>query len=249
MPSIQFIFLSSKTTRKASKVCLWLVFLVISHTSFAQTKSLKNDSSAIQPRLPSPELFKELKSDPDYNYKKAPPATNNLIEKWWGWLWEQFGDFLNSKSYNEFWQYVLMAVIAALVLFLLYKAKVLDYVFPPSKEYYGLDYKIGKENIHEINFDEAITQAQTGEDFRLAIRLQYLKTLKVLTDRSLIEWTPHRTNHSYAEDLERSPFRNDFEKITRYFEFAWYGAFPISEKEFLEMKESSNSFYQKLIQS
>lgn len=249
MSPISFHFFSSKIVRKASKVCLWLAFLLVTCTSFAQTKSLKNDSSAIQPRLPSPELFNELKSDPDYSYEKPPPLTDNPIKKWWNWLWQQFGDFLNSKSYDEFWQYVLMAAIAALVLFLLYKAKVLDYVFPPSKEYSGLDYKIGKENIHEINFDEAIIQAQTSEDFRLAIRLQYLKTLKVLTDRSLIEWTPHRTNHSYAEDLSRSPFRNDFEKITRYFEFAWYGAFPVRETEFLEMKEWSNSFYQKIKQS
>lgn len=226
-----------------------IALLLIPCTHFAQTKLVKYDSSSIHPRLPSPELLRELKEDPDYNYESDPPPTDNLIAKWWNWLLQQLGTFFNSDSYAEFWQYVVMIAMAILVLFLLYKAKVLDYVFPPAKDDSGLDYTIGKENIHEINFDEAIAQAYKDGDFRLAIRLQYLKTLKVLTDRSLITWTPHRTNHNYAEDLGRSPLRNDFEKITRYFEFAWYGAFPIEEPEFLEMKEWSNSFYQKIKQS
>lgn len=248
MFSILFRFYTNNL-RRAIKGCLWIALLLIPCALWAQDKSLRNDTSAVQPRLPNPELIKKLKSDPDYNYSTDPPRSDNLLEKWYYWLLQQFRDFLNSESYNGFWQYVLMAVFAVLVLFLLYKAKILHYVFPPGKENNPLPYSIGKENIHEINFDEAISQAFASGDFRLAIRLQYLKTLKVLTDRNLIQWTPHRTNQSYVQDLNQSPLRSDFEKITRYFEFAWYGAFPIKEKEFEEMKEWSNSFYQKIQRS
>jgi Mn-containing catalase len=132
------------------------------------------------------------------------------------------------------------------VLYLLYKAKVLDYVFPSRNTADTLDYVVGQENIHEINFEQAIGSALEQGDFRLAIRLQYLKILKLLTVKELIHWKPNLTNQSYVQELEKTSHHSDFTEITRYFEFAWYGDFEVSEDGFKEMKAFSDSFVRKV---
>ncbi len=102
-------------------------------------------------------------------------------------------------------------------------------------------YVVGQENIHEINFDNAINDALDVSDYRLAIRLQYLKTLKMLSLGELINWKPNRTNYSYVSELERYPYQADFAQITSYFEFTWYGDFKVDEAGYKEMKAFSET--------
>lgn len=233
---------------------LMLVFAMnlspVSRT-FAQKDSLKTkivlkDNSPLVPRYPDTKHIEEFRNDSDYQYSDDPQPSGNPLAKWINWLFQKFAKLFSGKAYESFWQYVFMAAAAGLVLFLLYKAKVLEYVFPSNHVQTAQDYVIGQENIHELNFEEAINIALEQRDFRLAIRLQYLKILKLLTTRELIHWKPNLTNQSYVQELEKYPYHADFVKITRYFEFAWYGDFQIEESGFKEMKDFSNAFQEKI---
>jgi hypothetical protein len=230
---------------------LLLAFLVFSTYSsvFAQKDSLKTykeDQSKIVPRYPAPGSLDKYRNDRAYNYEDIPAPATNPLQKWIDWLMRKINSFFISVSYDSFWQYIIMAAMALLVLYLLYKAKVLDYVFPSKNARESSEYIVGQENIHEINFEEAIGNALGQGDFRLAIRLQYLKILKLLTVKELIHWKPNLTNQSYVQELEKTPHHEDFTEITRYFEFAWYGDFDVSEAGFKEMKAFSDSFVSKV---
>ncbi len=217
--------------------------------TFAQKDSLKTaakDNSHIVPRYPDAKHIEELRNDNDYQYSDDPQPPEDPVAKWMNWLYGKISKLFSGNAYESFWQYVFMAVAAGLVLFLLYKAKVLEYIFPSRNVQDSQDYIVGQENIHELNFEEAIGQALERGDFRLAIRLQYLKILKLLTTRELIHWKPNLTNQSYVQELEKYPYHTDFVKITRYFEFAWYGDFQIEESGFNEMKDFSNAFQEKI---
>lgn len=74
--------------------------------------------------------------------------------------------------------------------------------------------------------------AVTERNFRLAVRLLYLQTLKRLTDAGWIAYKPDKTNQQYVYELTSSPLQADFERLTRQFEFVWYGDFPINEARF-----------------
>jgi len=225
-------------------ICQLAVFQV-----FAQKDSLnivKKDESNVVPRYPDDKHIQEFRNDRDYWYSDDPQPPGNPVGKWIDWLMRKISALFSGRAYESFWQYVIMAAAAGLVLFLLYKAKVLEYVFPSKGIQNVQDYIVGQENIHEINFEEAIGNALTQRDFRLAIRLQYLKILKLLTIRELIHWKPNLTNQSYVQELEKYPYHADFVRITRYFEFAWYGDFQIDESGFKEMKDFTNSFQEKI---
>ena len=218
--------------------------------SYAQKDSLtlaKRDNGHIVPRYPDARQLEEFRNDSDYQYSDDPQPPANPFARWVEWLFSKLRKLFSGNAYENFWQYVIMAAAAGLVLFILYKSKVLDYVFPSKGVAGSNEYVVGQENIHEINFEEAIGNALSLGDYRLAIRLQYLKTLKLLTTRELIHWKPNLTNQIYVQELQKYPFHADFVQLTKYFEFAWYGDFQVNESGFKEMKDFSNSFQDKIM--
>jgi len=88
------------------------------------------------------------------------------------------------------------------------------------------------ENIHEINFDDELERAINQHNYRLAVRLLYLKCLKQLSDAELIRWQIDKTNNAYITELNNPAQREVFKTLTLQFEYAWYGEFPIDAAVF-----------------
>ena len=202
----------------------------------------RDDRSPIHVRYPDSDHLHDLQTDRDYQYGRDAPPPENPIARFFNWLLSEFFKFLNSKSYQNVWQYVILAAVAGLVIYLLMKAEVLGFLFPKKAQSGGLDYENLAENIHEINFDAAVEEAVLHRNFRLAVRLRYLQTLKRLTDSGRIQYKPDKTNWQYAYELVNSPLQADFEGLTRQFEFVWYGDFPVDEQRFNTIQNQFRQF-------
>jgi hypothetical protein len=101
----------------------------------------------------------------------------------------------------------------------------------------GLAYTTEQEDIHQIDFNLEIRQAIEQKNFRLAIRLLYLQSLKKLSDNGLISWHPNKTNFTYWQELNGTNYQKLFFELTDRFEYSWYGnRFP-TENEFVGLKE------------
>lgn len=201
-----------------------------------------DDSSTVRARYPDAEQVRSYQNDRAYRYDRVPPPPRSLLGKIWEWLNAKLQKLLQSREYRSVGQYVLLALIAGLVVWLLRKAEVLGFLFPKKTQSAPLDYENLTENIHEISFDNRIDEALAGRNYRLAVRLLYLRTLKHLTDRNLIAWQPNKTNRQYALELGNSPLRPDFEQLTTQFEFVWYGDFPVDERRFRELSDKFRRF-------
>ncbi|MGV3557741.1 DUF4129 domain-containing protein [Larkinella arboricola] len=204
----------------------------------AQAQPAPDDRSAIQVRRPAADRIDEYRNDRAYQYGQDFKPTSSLWSKFWAWFWQKVGAFLNSRAYENFWQYVFLAAIAGGAIWLLVKAEVLGFVFSKKAQNVDLNYEAVTENIHEIDFDQQIDTAIQQRNYRLAVRLLYLQTLKHLSNRNLIDWKPDKTNRSYVYDLAQSPLQPEFETLTTQFEYIWYGDFPITEERFKPLQES-----------
>jgi hypothetical protein len=102
------------------------------------------------------------------------------------------------------------------------------------------------EDIFELNYDKEITAAIDAQNFRLATRLMYLQTLKELSDRELIQYKNERTNSDYLFQLTGTKYYKDFFRLTRDFEYTWYGDFPLSPDAFAIVQKDFSSFKQQL---
>ena len=93
----------------------------------------------------------------------------------------------------------------------------------------------------EISIDEdtpypeierLLQRALADKDFRLALRIYFLWTLRLLADRKLIRWKKDKTNREYLDDLRPWGEYSRFRELTLAFERTWYGERELAEPEF-----------------
>lgn len=201
-----------------------------------------NDQVPLVVRSVDAKKLRAIQGDRAYRYGDDVPPTASLWDQFWAWFWYKVGELLRTKAYRNIGQYVLLIAIAGLVIWLLYKADVLANLFPGRAKNTGLGYETLDENIHQINFSDRINEAIESRNYRLAVRLLYLQTLKSLADSGLIRWQPDKTNRQYAYELTGNPKRLSFEQLTTQFEYAWYGDFPVDEARFSSIRQQFQQF-------
>ncbi|MDB5252245.1 MAG: hypothetical protein JWP27_1414 [Flaviaesturariibacter sp.] len=103
-----------------------------------------------------------------------------------------------------------------------------------------------EETIFGIAYERELEAAIASENLPLAVRLMYLHMLKELSDRSLIQYKQERTNSAYLAELHGTAFYPDFFRLTRHFEYAWYGRFPVSTKAFESIRADYNHLKNRL---
>jgi hypothetical protein len=102
------------------------------------------------------------------------------------------------------------------------------------------------EHLNRISFEQQITAAETSGNFRLAVRLYFLWTLKLLSNKKLISYNLKKTNNEYALELKNTIYHIDFEGVANFYNYIWYGEFMVSEAKYQQVKSSFNQFIAKL---
>lgn len=197
-----------------------------------------SDTSNVNVRHFDNAALEKYKARPEFQYQETNESPS-VWTRFWRWLrhWLQLRrPKVNGKPSITLLYVILIileyAVIAAaisLIVFVILKMAGVDlsFLFRRSAKAIAVPYTESLENIHEINFDNAIEEAINNHNYRLAVRLLYLKCLKQLSDASLIKWQPEKTNNSYVNELTNVEQKAIFNSLTRRFEFIWYGEFAI----------------------
>jgi len=105
---------------------------------------------------------------------------------------------------------------------------------------------ISPENIFDINYQKEIEKAINAADYRLAIRLMFLRLLKNLSQKKVIEYKQERTNFDYLSQLYPTGYYHDFFRLTRNYEYTWYGKFDVNRETFGIIKNEFENFDRKL---
>jgi hypothetical protein len=210
--------------------------------------------AATQPplRRPATEDLQKLRNQRDFQYNDvtdapaSPSFWDRLLSRLWNWL----SELLDTQGGHFAWNMLWYGLMAATLVFAVLKLLQVDLtrVFGRAPRALPLAYEAGQENIHELNFTDALAQAEAAGNLRLAVRLGYLQLLKQLTDRDFIAWQPDKTNQTYLHELatSRPTARPAFTELTRQFEYAWYGELPVSAALYRQVREAQQRFGQQL---
>ena len=98
------------------------------------------------------------------------------------------------------------------------------------------------ENIFSINYDKELKKALAQNDYRTAVRLQYLQLLAQLSGKEVIQYQEGRTNSDYLVQLHPTPYYKGFKILTRHFDYAWYGQFPITGEAYQTIENDFATF-------
>jgi hypothetical protein len=172
----------------------------------------------------------EYRSDKhfDYNSQLQKPEYSiwEMIYNWFNNLLRHiFGGEFAEKYTAPVLVCAFILVILAIVYFLYLKRPEL---FMRKKKIQPVDYNVEDENIHEIDFDTEIANATGSGDYRLAVRLMYLKTLRLLSDNKLIDWQIFKTPSEYLYELKGIELKKPFRELTTKFIQVRYGNYDVS---------------------
>ena len=225
---------------QATRAALWRVLWLWLVLWLPLAGSARADDQAT--RRPTAERLEELRNRREFRYDRNARPPDNLVARFFGWLGEWLAPVFRNQTAWSASEYVFLTGMAVLVVWLLHKADLMGNVFGRSAWQPPLPYTSLTDNIHAINFRDRLDEALRQQNYRLAVRLLYLQTLKHLTDRRLIAWQPDKTNRSYVYELADSPLRGAFERLTQQFEFVWYGDFPVTEAQFAALRQEFDTF-------
>lgn len=129
----------------------------------------------------------------------------------------------------------LLIIALVTILYFLYKKR--PELFMLARKTKPVPYDLEEENIHQINFDKELSLALDNRDYRLAIRLLYLQTLRFLSENNLIDWQIHKTPTEYLYEVANPEMKQPFRTFTNHFLHVRYGNYKASSELFENMRD------------
>ena len=257
------------------KYLLFLAFIFggcLSVPCYAQNDSAKTDttvsvdsvseynSSTTIDRKDSIQYFDQITQQPIFYERNINDSTIRRIKKdeaYW------YADQLPGKQKQEqeeknsnnnvspwiinlIWIVMIVVFVAALVWYLAAgNIRIFRKAPVALNEVSELNYE---EDLFTINFESEIRKAVKSNNYRLAIRLLFLRSLRQLNNNEIIVYKPTKTNGDYLFQLHGSPYYKPFFKLTRIFDYVWYGKFQLDTERFNELQKEFVQFNDQLQQ-
>lgn len=100
-----------------------------------------------------------------------------------------------------------------------------------------------EEKLMETDIDRLIRLALENNNYQLAIRYTFLKTLKALVEQKHLIWKKQYTNRDYLVQLHQTPHFEPFRSVTLIYERKWYGDDVSTRDEFETYRHHCNKIY------
>jgi hypothetical protein len=153
-----------------------------------------------------------------------------------------------SSQSSTFYQTLLwlLAVGGFIAFLIIYLGNINISLFRRSKTMEQVEGEYGTEDIFAINYNKEIEKAIAAGDYRLAVRLLFLQLLRGMSDRKIIQYSHERTNLDYLLQVHHAPWYQQFFRITRNYEYVWYGLFEIDKNKFEAINKDVKSLEHQL---
>lgn len=198
-------------------------------------KDIAIDSTKIKSR--SFGKLKEKYDDSSFEYETKNPEKNawDRFKEWLSyWLGKIFslGSEEASMSFAEIVLKTLAVIVILFVIYLIVKAIMNDegrWIFGKSSDKKVIHYDEIEKNLHLVDFEKLIKEAEKSGENRLVIRYYYLWLLKKLAEKEIIEWDVEKTNSDYLYEIRNEKLKNDFSYLSYLYNYIWYGEFELEE--------------------
>jgi hypothetical protein len=188
-------------------------------------------------------------SDEDYRYdREFKPAAPSLWQRFKQWLFDKLFQALGDENTSTILHWVIYLICGAVILYVILKltnTSIRGLIYGQSQSG-RMSFTESEENIHELDFASLIKEAVANGQYNRAIRLHYLKTLKILSDKGLIDWRINKTNQDYIGELNKTEIAPAFRRLTILFEYFCYGDFSMNERDYAEASNQFTTFEEQL---
>jgi len=189
----------------------------------------------------------------EFDYSSQEGEAQNLLKRFLNWFFnwidKSFG--INIPPYTmkiiEWLIYILMGCLIVYLFIRFFSGENFSAVFT-KKATSILDINLSEDHIENVDLDTLIKSALDEKDYRLAVRYQYLRILKILSQKGLIDWNYEKTNSDYQREIEGDHLKSGFKDVSYLYDYIWYGEQEIDglkyetvESRFTTLKNSIGS--------
>ena len=216
----------------------------IDSTEYIQ--EVQYDKSTITPLQFDDTAITKLKQDEAFDYVEFVPP-DNIWTRFKTWINEVWSSFINwilqGGEATGILGFLVKALpyllIAGVIAFLIWLFLRIDLGGSPLKtaDLNKVILSDEQDIIETQDIESLITQALRENNYRLAVRFYYLLVLQKLSQKDIIDWQVQKTNADYVYEIKSDGLRNDFTKLTRIYDFIWYGNFEVNETDFLKAEK------------
>ncbi len=177
--------------------------------------------------------WNELLNKKEFKYPEEKVKVEEEKQNTENWISRFFSEiFAFFKS--DAGSVVIWLFVATLLVFVVYRIFIANDSLLFSK-------KDKKRNVNEDelsddyepeDWDAAIQSAIDNKNWRLAVRHSYRYTIKLMGEHAVLQIAPAKTNYQYVNEILGSQWHQSFLRMTRHYEFAWYGGFELQQQQF-----------------
>ena len=144
---------------------------------------------------------------------------------------------------------ILYGLLIAFLLFLLIWLGKSGLLFSGKSKKTDFEIDIDHLENEEISeeLDIYLKKALENKEYKIAIRIYYLKVLKSLQQQGKIYWKKYKTNRHYENEMLEQEDYAQFKETTEIYEKTWFGkAAILSAEEFESFQEIFTNYLKKL---
>ena len=223
---------------------LLLVFFFFGlFNTIAQQDSLtiKYDNERLEVQKISENDLTQFRKDPKFDYEiiKSEPTWWDNFKTWLGNLFLRFFEWIFGAEEAAGALAIFLRILPYLLLIGLIIILIRFFINVNSsaqanpngpKAFVALseeEHIIKNEDIQAL-----IQKALADKNYRLAVRYYYLYILQLMSEKELIDWQLQKTNRDYQNEIEKPDVKKAFTKITRLYDYVWYGDFGIDGAQY-----------------
>lgn len=211
---------------KNLKYLLLFILFIFINNSLGYSQVQNHDTTTFDNRKFNQEKLTQYRENDRYDYE----THDDIIQRFFEWILKILRDAFDldlpdaqiTETAGNGISILLLLIAIAILIVLISNTKFRAW-FTGKGTKVKTDYTVEEEDIHDINFDIEILDAEKQGNFRRAIRLLFLKVLKKLDDAEKIIWDPYKTNYEYKYELTGTSLYQDFARCMRTYEDVWYG--------------------------
>ncbi len=235
---------------------IFLFLCLISSTSFAYVSdSLSVDSTTNLDVCYLSDDIKDNYSGDDFSYDDSDkgPSWSERFSMWLMRLLARIFNFEATQRGLEITSVIIKILyflaLAALIFFIVRAIMKKEGYWIFSKKQPNAEILSGdiETKLLETDFDALIKKAINDQNFNLATRYYYLKTLKVLSEKGIIEWDPDKTNSDYMYEIKDKELQNQFRYISYIYNYCWYGEFTLEPSAWQQAESGFITFLKSVV--
>jgi hypothetical protein len=186
-------------------------------------------------------LIQQWKSQDEFWYADQSFARNKKPEK----SGSPKRSFFASRAFETL--LIVLAVVVFVMLLVVYLGQNNAMVFRRSKTVAAqAEEDDFDKDIFSISYDKEIGRAEQDGNYRMAIRLRFLRLLKTMSERQIIRYLQERTNLDYLMQLHGTDWYRTFFPLVRHFEYSWYGKFEVNAGQYARVKADFDEIHKSL---